>query len=190
MWKPCLCVTLGLVTLAGCAADRISTPAKAIGTDVATFQGSLSTFQDNLKREQDDERGTIAGTSARRDLAVAAARQMQVEWMIANAKSGTDVFVLLQSEGRNEVTPLLAPATPAALPASISFPVDQLGGVAKTMDQLSRGQSTEAEVEFLVNYGIAVNQQLKTIEDQAKAKLQTAPPASAMEKTLTETDHE
>jgi hypothetical protein len=173
-----LCVTLGLVTvLTGCAADRISTPAKAIGNDVATFQGSLSKLQDNLNHEQDDERGTIAGTAARRDLAVAATKQMQVEWMIANAKSGTDIFVPLQSQGKNEVTPLLATATSAAPPGSISFPIDKLGSVVTTMDQLSKGQSSQAGLEFLVNYGIAVNKQLKTIEDQAKAKPQTAPPA-------------
>jgi hypothetical protein len=172
-------VTLGFVTtvLAGCAADRISAPAKSIGNDVATFQGSLSTLQDNLNHEQDDERGTIAGTTARCDLAVASTKQMQIEWIIASAKSGTDIFAPLQSQGKDEVTPLLAPSMSAATPASISFPVDKLGAVSLTMDQLSKGQSSQADLKFLVNYGIAVNKQLKTIEDQAKAKPQTVTPA-------------
>src|SRR5216683_60161 len=99
MWKQRMCFALGFVTvLAGCAADRIGAPAKSIGSSVTTFQGYLSTFQDSLADEQDFERATIAITTAERDLDVAWTKQMQVEWMIASAKRGSDIFTMLQSQ--------------------------------------------------------------------------------------------
>ncbi len=168
MWKQRMCFALGFVTvLAGCAADRIGAPAKSIGSSVTTFQGYLSTFQDSLADEQDFERATIASTTAERDLDVAWTKQMQVEWMIASAKRGSDIFTMLQSQGKDEVAPLLAPTTSAAPPAPISLPVDKLVTVATTMKQLSKGQSTKASFEELVN----------SIE-QAKTKSQTAPPSA------------
>jgi hypothetical protein len=152
MWKQRMCVTLGVMTvLIGCAENRIGAPAKTIGDSVATFQGYLSKFQDALGEEQDYQRLSIAGTTASRDLDLAWTQQLQVEWTIASAERGTNIFSLLQSEGKDEVTHLLAPASPAAPPASLSLAVDKLVIVATTMKQISHGQSTKASFQEFVN---------------------------------------
>jgi len=152
----------------GCAADRISSSAKTIGNDVATYQASLSLFQDELKRIQDDENARIVGRNSRRDIVADVNGSMQVEWMISNAKNATDIFSPLQNQGQDEVSRLLAPVASVIPSTSITFPIDKLGSVAKTMDNLSKGQSNQANMEFLVNYGIIVNKQIKALEDQAK----------------------
>jgi Sec-independent protein translocase protein TatA len=167
MWRQRLCVTLGVVTvLTGCAANRIGAPAKTIGGSVATFQEYLSKFQDTLTEEQAYQRLSIAGSTASRDLDLAWTKQLQAEWTIASAKRGTDMFSLLQSQGKDEVTPLLAPATSATPPASISLPVDKLVIVATTMKQISKGQSTKASFEDLVN---SIQNQAKTKAEQPAA---------------------
>jgi len=151
-----------------------------MATDVATFQGSLSRFQDDLNAEQSDERATIAGSNARRDLAVAATKEMQIEWTITSAKNGNDIFVPLQGQGKEEVMPLLlAPTKAIPPPPAIAFPLDKLGKVALTMQQLSTGQSPQADIEFLVNYGIAVNKQMKSIEGKTQVKPKGASPEPA-----------
>jgi len=154
--------------LGGCAADRISDPAKTIGDELATYQGSLSSFQDSLKIDQDDEYARIVGTNARRDVVTDVNTSMQVEWTIANAKSATDIFSPLQKQGNNEVSRLLAPVISSVPPASVTFPIDKLGSVAKTMDDLSKGQSTQDNIKFLVNYGKTVNKQIKVLNAQVK----------------------
>lgn len=165
--------------LGGCAADRISDPAKTIGDEIATYQGSLSLFQDSLKINQDNEYARIVGTNARRDVVTDVNASMQVEWVIANAKSAPEIFAPLQKQGNDEVSRLLAPATSSVLPASVTFPIDKLGSVAKTMDDLSKGQSTQDNIKFLVNYGKTANEQIKALNDQAKKSAQTpAQPAS------------
>jgi hypothetical protein len=169
-----------MLTLCACATHRISTATKAVGSDVASFQGSLSTLQDEWKNEQDDERGIIGGTAARRDAAAAVTRQMQVEWAVASSKNGSDLFATLQIQGREAATAALAPSASPAQPTSVSLPIDKLSAVSKTLDQLSKGATRQADVESLVNYGIAINQQLQTIEKQAKAPAKTpAAPVAA-----------
>lgn len=154
--------------LGGCAADRISDPAKTIGDELAAYQGSLSAFQDNLKIDQNDEYARIVGINARRDVVADVSTSMQVEWTIANAKSATDIFSPLQKQGNDEVAQLLAPATSSVPPSSVTFPIDKLGSVAKTMDDLSKGQSTQDNIKFLVDYGKTVNKQIKGLNAQAK----------------------
>src|SRR2546421_10019275 len=92
-----------ILLLAGCVANRISVPAKTLDNDLASFQGSLSEFQDQLKQQQSSQRSSIAGTVARRDFAIAATKQMQVEWAITSAKNGTEIFAPLQDSGRDAV---------------------------------------------------------------------------------------
>jgi hypothetical protein len=165
--------------LGGCAADRISGSAKTIGDEIATYQGSLSSFQDSLKIDQDDGHARIVGTNARRDVVTDVSTSMQVEWMIANAKNATDIFSPLQKQGNDEVSQLLAPATSSVSPASVTFPIDKLGSVAKTMDDLSKGKSTQDNIKFLVNYGKTVNKQIKALDAQAKKSAETpAQPVS------------
>lgn len=83
--------------------------------------------------------------------------------MSASAKRGTDMLSVLQSQGKDEVAPSLAPATSAAPRASISLAIAKLVIVATTMKQISKGQSTKASFEELVN----------SIGYQAKTKLET-----------------
>jgi hypothetical protein len=163
----------------GCAADKISGPAKTIGDEVGTFQGALSSFQDDLNGIQDDERATITGTATRGDTAIAVTKELQVEWVTARAKSETDIFTALQNQGKDELTRLLAQATQPTLPASVTFPIDKLGAVAKTMDQLAKAPGTMADLEFVVSYGSSVNTQLKAIEDKAKPTTSAAGSAPA-----------
>jgi hypothetical protein len=169
---------VAVLLLSACASSRITTASKTIGTDVARFQSSLSTLQDELKSEQDNERTIINDTAARRDAAAAVTRQMQVEWSIENGRGGNDIFTALQGQGKDAVTALLAPASTPPQPATVSLPIDKLGAVSKTLDQLSKGSSSRDEAESLINYGIQVNKQLQTIEDKAKSK-QATPPAPA-----------
>jgi Sec-independent protein translocase protein TatA len=169
MWIQGICAILGLITvLTGCAANRIGAPAKTLGASVATFQGRLSRFQDALKYEQDDERASIAETVAQRDYDIAWTKQLQAEWTIATAKPGTDMFSLLQSQGKDEVALLLAPTTSAALPASL-LPIDKLAIVATTMKQISKGHGTKASFGELVN---SIGYQAKTKPETEQA---TAP---------------
>jgi hypothetical protein len=164
--------------LSACAADRVRTASGMIGKDVAGFQASLSTLQDELKSEQDDERGVINGTAARRDAADTVTRQMQVEWTIANARTGNDIFASLQSQGKEAIAALLIPATTPPPPPTVSFPIDKLSAVSNTLDQLSKGNTSREDAESLINYGIKVNKQLQTIEDKAKST-QKSPAATS-----------
>jgi len=155
--------------LCGCAAQRITGPARTIGNEVATFQGALSGFQDALKTMQDDSRATISGSAARATAAVAVTLQLEMEWAVARANSESEILTILQAQGKMESTRLLVPATQPALPAPVAFPIDTLGAVAKTLDQLSQGPTARADLEFLSAYGKSVMTQLKALEEQAKA---------------------
>lgn len=161
----------------GCAAQVIRTPARVIGNEVATFQGSLSGFQDTLKATQDDTRATITGSAERAAAALAVTQQLQVEWVIARAQTDSDILAALQAQGKAETARLITPATPSALPASVAFPVDKLSGVAKTLEQLSKGPTAQADLDFLSSYGKKIMTQLKALEEQAKST--TAQPAAA-----------
>ena len=163
------CALIAVVLLAwGCAAQVIRDPARVVGNEVATFQGSLSSFQDSLKATQDDVRATVTGSAERGAAALAVTQQLQVEWTIARAKSDSDILAAFQAQGKAETLRLLAPPTQPALPASVSFPVDTLSGVAKTLEQLSKGPTARADLDFLSSYGKKVMTQLKALEDQAK----------------------
>jgi hypothetical protein len=61
----------------------------------------------------------------------------------------------------------------------VTFPIDKLGAVAKTMDQLAKAPGTMADLEFVVSYGSSVNTQLKAIEDKAKPTTSAAGSAPA-----------
>src|SRR4051812_10085043 len=155
---PCLPVTLFL--LAGCAAHRVTEPAKVIGSEIANFQSGLSSFQDGMQEFQDDERIRIAGTATRRDIAIAATKQLQVEWAIIHAKSEGEVLAALQSLGHDEIVELAPSPSPTPQPTVVGFPLDELGAVATTMDQLSQQPDPKADLEFLLHYGTEVNKQL------------------------------
>ncbi len=164
------CAVAGLaLLLCGCAAQRITGPAKTIGNEIATFQGSLSAFQDTLNITQDDTRATISGSAARADTAVAVTKQLEVEWAIARAKSEADILATLQAQGKAEPTRLLTPAGQSTLPASVTFPIDTLSAVAKTLDELAKGPTARANLDILSAYGKKVMTKLKALEDQAKS---------------------
>ena len=172
MLERCLVGGMALL-LCGCAAQRITGPAKTIGSEVATFQGALSAFQDSVKSMQDDTRATVSGSAMRAGTAAAVSRQLQVEWSIGRATTESEIFTALQAQGKAESTRLLAPATEVALPASVAFPIDALSAVAKTLEQLSKGPTAQANLEFLSAYGKTVMKQLKDLEDKAKAAAAT-----------------
>lgn len=170
------CAVAGIaLVLCGCAAQRVKSPAKTIGNEVATFQGSLSAFQDSLKTTQDDVRATISGSGARANAALAVTQQLQVEWTITRARSEAEILTALQAQGKTESTRLLAPATQPALPASVPFPIDTLSAVAKTLEQLGKGPTARADLDFLSSYGRSVMTQLKALEEQAKSATAAAP---------------
>jgi len=171
------CALIGVASLAwGCAAQGVRDPARAISYEVATFQGSLSGFQDSLKATQDDTRASITGSNERAAAALAVTQQLQVEWIIARANGESEILAALQAQGKAETARLLTPATQPALPASVAFPVDALSGVAKALEQLSKGPTAQANLDFLSSYGKSVMTQIKALEDQAKPA--AAPPAS------------
>jgi hypothetical protein len=173
-----ICFSSALLLLAGCAATRVSGPAKTIGAEVSKFHADLSSFQDDMKTLQDDEQTRMVGTAARRDLAISATKQLQVEWAIIHAKSEAEMFTVLQTQGHDEMARLTAQATPAPKTQAVALPLDKLAAVAATLDQLSKPSGVQANLEFLINYGIEVNKQLQSIEDQAKKKAQAGTAAA------------
>ena len=174
-----ICITGTALLLVSCAANQITKSTKIIGNEVSTFQASLSGFQDDMKTLQDNEQARIAGTAARRDLAIAATKQQQVEWIIIQAKTENEVFTNLQAQGRDEIVRLLPPSTLAPRPPAVKLPLDKLGSVATAMDKLSRQPRIKTELEFLINYGMTVNKKLKAIEDDAKKTPKTSDTTAA-----------
>jgi hypothetical protein len=167
-----IAVAMATILLTGCAADRIAQPSKVIGEDIASFQGSLSTFQDDFRAGLGDQQAIIDGTEARRAAAIGATRAVQVEWDVMSATTAADVFKPLQTQGQEEVGRLLSPASSSPPAPPVSFPIDKLSATAKALGELSKGRSTRGDIEFLVNYGTEVNNKLKAIEEKAKPKAQ------------------
>ena len=59
----------------------------------------------------------------------------------------------------------------------MTFPIDTLSAVAKTLDELAKGPTARANLDSLSAYGKKVMTQLKALEDQAKsAAAQPAAP--------------
>jgi hypothetical protein len=149
-----------VLSLCSCAADRVTEPAKTIGTAVSAFQAELSTFQDTVKTYQSDEQTIATGNLVQRDQAVTATNQLQIEWALRQAGGPADIFKTLQQQGAAAVAAIVTPATAPSAPVFVTLPLDKLASVAKDMDQIAKPPGTKADLQFLVNYGSAVSQQM------------------------------
>jgi hypothetical protein len=165
------------VMLGGCAADQAAGPAKTLSATVSAFQADLSTYQTGVTTYQSTERSFTSGNNASRDEALAATQRLQIEWQLRKAGNPGEIFQVLQTQGSSAVAALVAP--PAAAPGvtSTTLPLDKLGSVAKTMDGIAKPLGTTADAEFLVQYGIAVSNQLNAL-DKAGAPGTAAKPAA------------
>jgi hypothetical protein len=171
------CCALALLVVSGCASHRVRPAATTIGKEVSFFQADLSKFQDALKRSQQDEQVRILGTSARRDSAAAATRHLQVEWALAAARTNNEVLAILQTQGREEITRLTAASAPP-LPGTSRMPVEKLGDVAATLDKMSEAPGKKADLDFLLGFAKNVNEQLKSLDQKARADAEAAAKAA------------
>lgn len=89
-----------------------------------------------------------------------ATNKLQTEWALRQARGPADIFKKLQEQGAAAVAAIITPSLAPSAPVSVSLPVDKLASVAKDMDQIAKPRGTRADLQFLVNYGSAVSQQM------------------------------
>jgi hypothetical protein len=148
--------------LSACATDRVAGPAKVVAQVVSGMQADLSRFDTEIKTLQSGEASLTAGNNLVRDLAVASTRQTQTAAQVAQSPSTTEAFKLLQDQANAEVAALLAPTAQAASATSATLPIEKLGSVASTLNQLSKPPNAKADLESLINFGTQVNSDLST----------------------------
>ncbi len=148
--------------LSACATNRVAEPAKAVAQVVSGMQADLSRFDTEVKTLQSGEASLTASNSLVRDLAATSTRQTQTAWQVAQAPSTTEAFKLLQDQANAEVAALLAPSARAASATSATLPLEKLGSVSSTLNQLSKPPNAKAELESLIQFGTQVNQDLST----------------------------
>jgi hypothetical protein len=157
------------MAIAGCAADRAAEPAKLIGGEVAKFHALLSQFQDDTTAWEDYSASRIVGSDLRAAAADATSKRLETEWSLREAKSDSEIFKALRDQATIEVK---AETTPMAVPTTTrtELPLDELSAVAGSLDKLSEPSGFFDDATVLLEFGKAVNDQLKKIEADAAKK--------------------
>jgi len=148
--------------LSGCATDRVVAPAKAVAPVVSGMQADLSRFDTEVKTLQSGEASLTASNNLVRDLAAASTRQTETAWQVAESSGTTEAFKVLQDQANAEVAALLVPSVQPASAPSATMPLDKLGSVSTTLNQLSKTPNAKAELQSLIQFGTQVNQDLST----------------------------
>jgi hypothetical protein len=144
--------------LAGCASDRVVTPAAQIRPSIVSLQTGLTQFQNDVSLTQKGEAAEATERSARTSEADQYVRRVQTEWALQKAAGPAEAFKTLQAQGDAETVAMLASAAPAPAPAKM--PVDKLATVIKALDEIADAPGTNANLDFLVRYGTQVKGQM------------------------------
>jgi hypothetical protein len=154
----------------GCAADQAEAPAKLIGGEVAKFHADLTQAQDDIKAAQGYSATRINGTALRTATASETTARLQTEWNLQHAKTQTDVLEILRSQAGASATAEAEAAAPLPALTAADFPLDKLSATAGGLDQIATQRDFKEHLKFLIEYGAAVNEQLKKLEEEAAKK--------------------
>ncbi len=158
------------VGLCGCAADQAEAPAKLIGGEVAKFHADLSQFADGAKASQGYSTTRITGSALRTASADETTTRLQTEWSLQNAKTQNEVFDILKKQASADIA--VEAAGPPPLPALTAqdFPLDKLGAVAGSLDQIAAQKDFKDNLKFLIGFATTINGQLQKLEADAAKK--------------------